>query len=216
MLVLVHVVLPVFLIAGVAALGQRWLKLGPQSLSRATFYIFMPALVFNALVDADLGQSQGGRMALAVVLMGLLLWGAGAGVTRALGLRPQTRSAFTLATVMANLGNYGLPVIQVAFGEAGLVPAAIYLVLYTVLLMPMAIYIAAQGGPRSGNRCGAWRLCPPSTRRRWACSSAGWAGRCRTQWGWRWRCWPRRPIPFFWWCWVCNCRRLSRCPGIGG
>ncbi len=142
---LFEVVLPVFLIAGVAALSQRWLKLDPRALSRATFYVFIPALIFDALADADLGRSQVGPMTVALLIVTLLLLGLGWAVARALRLTAQRRGAFLSAVVMANVGNYGLPVVQMAFGTAGLVPAAIYLMLFNMLLIPLGIYLAAQG-----------------------------------------------------------------------
>lgn len=145
MLTLFNVVLPVFLIAGTAAISQRWLQLDPRPISRVTFYIFASAQVFHALSRAALEQSQMGEMLVALLVGIGILWMLGAWITRKLGLGERTRSAFLLAVLLTNVGNYGLPVILVAFGEPGLVPGIIYLVLFNVILIPIGIYIAAQG-----------------------------------------------------------------------
>ena len=46
---LVNVILPVFMVAGVAALVQPRLKLDVDTLSRLAARVFLPALTFDAL-----------------------------------------------------------------------------------------------------------------------------------------------------------------------
>jgi predicted permease len=57
MTLLINVVLPIFVVAGLAALAQRRLHLDVPTLSRGAFYLFAPALVFDSLTR--LLRSQG-------------------------------------------------------------------------------------------------------------------------------------------------------------
>jgi predicted permease len=54
MSILINVILPIFLAVGVVALAQPWLKLDTGTLSRISFHIFLPALVFESLLGPTL------------------------------------------------------------------------------------------------------------------------------------------------------------------
>ena len=86
MAVLLNVILPVILVAGVAALAQRYVKLDLRTTSRAAFYLFAPALVFDSLVSSTIGGAEFGQIAVALIGVTLALWGLGEGLGRLLHL----------------------------------------------------------------------------------------------------------------------------------
>jgi predicted permease len=145
MTVLINVVLPVFLVAGVAALAQTRLRLDVQTVSRATFYLFAPALVFDGLVSSDIGAAEFGQISAAVLLITAVLWLVGALVGRLLKLEGPTQAAFLAAILLMNAGNYGLPVNLFAFGEAGLARAAVYFTISALLSSSLGVYLTARG-----------------------------------------------------------------------
>lgn len=145
MSVLINVVLPVFLVAGVAALAQRWLHLEARTLSRAVFYIFGPALVFDSLVTSGVEAGDIGRIGLTALAVAGLLWLLGVAVAWLLRLERPTRAAFLTAILQANTGNYGLSVNLFAFGEVGLAWAAVYFTVGTVITTPLGVYLSAAG-----------------------------------------------------------------------
>lgn len=143
--IFLDIVLPVFLIAGLAALTQRWLKLDVHTLARVGFDLFTPALVLDMLARSRFEGGAVLRMSAATVVATLVMWGLGALVARWLRLAAPTRSAFLLALLLGNAGNYGLPVLDFAYGDAALSTASIYLIVSTIITVTLGVYVAAQG-----------------------------------------------------------------------
>lgn len=146
MTVLINVVLPVFLVAGLAALAQLRLRLDVATLSRAAFYLFAPALVFDSLTNSDVGGSVLLQIAAVIVALTAILWAVGALAAWLLRLQGPTRAAFLNAILLANAGNYGLPVNLFAFGPAGLARAVLYLTVHSMLSSGLGVYIGAKSG----------------------------------------------------------------------
>ena len=69
MATLLNVVLPVFLVAGGAALAQTRLRLNAQTLSRAVFYLFAPALIFDSLTTTSVGCTEFGPISLILIVI---------------------------------------------------------------------------------------------------------------------------------------------------
>ena len=137
--------LPVFLIAGAGYLLSRWLQVSPQTLSQVIFYIFSPCLIFNLLTN---NQLSGGDIlsmmllaGLTAAAVGLLTWLAG----RALKLERRMLAAVLITSMFMNAGNFGLPVILFAFGEAGLAYASLFFVTNSILNYTVGVAIASMG-----------------------------------------------------------------------
>lgn len=145
MLLLINVILPVFLVAGVAALAQPRLKLNTHTLSRAAFYLFSPAMVLDALVNSDVSGAEFGQIAATLALTVLALWLVGEIAARALRLDAPTRGAFLVAIVLMNSGNYGMPVSFFAFGEPGLMRASLGVTVNAVIISTVGVYLVARG-----------------------------------------------------------------------
>jgi predicted permease len=145
MTVLLNVVLPVFLVAGVVGLAHHWLRFEARTLSRAVFYLFAPALVFDALAHSEAGAVAFGQVTAAVLLTVFALWVLGSLAARLLRLEGPTHSAFLVSVLLMNAGNFGLSVTLFAFGEAGLAWASIYFTLSALLSASLGAYISARG-----------------------------------------------------------------------
>lgn len=145
MTVLVNIVLPVFIVVGVTALAQLRLRLDINTLSRAVFYLFVPALVFDTLATSDVNGAELGRILAVVLLLTLALWGLGLVVGRLLRLEGPTQATFLVAILLMNAGNYGLPVNLFAFGQAGLARASIYFTASGLLSASLGVYLSARG-----------------------------------------------------------------------
>jgi len=143
--VLINVVLPVFLVAGLAALAQTRLRLETRTLSRAVFYLFAPALVFDSLTGSEASGAQFGRIAVVILASTAALWLAGGLAARLLRLAGSTRAAFLNAILLMNAGNYGLSVNLFAFGPAGLALASLVFTLSALLTSSLGVYLSASG-----------------------------------------------------------------------
>lgn len=153
--ILVNILLPVFIVAGVSAIATGKLSLDVKTFSRAAFYVFSPAMVIDALANSDITGYEYGQLALGLTLTVLALWGLGEVVASVLRLRKETYASFLVTTLLANTGNYGLPVNLFAFGEAGLVRAALVVTVNSMLRSSLGVYLAARG--TSSGRRETWR-----------------------------------------------------------
>ncbi|MER3543488.1 MAG: hypothetical protein C4311_02530 [Chloroflexota bacterium] len=179
--ILIHNLLPIFLVAGAGFVLGRTARPDLTALSRVTFYILSPCFVYSTLLATKLSLDELGRMvafAAAVILVsGLLAWV----VARLLRLSQALTSAFLLVNLFGNTGNYGISLNQLAFGEAAAARASIYYVCSMVLVYSLGVFIAARGQaePRRAltnalkvpalyavllaiaAKTGGWRLPPP-------------------------------------------------------
>lgn len=145
MSVLLNIVLPVFLVVLVSALAQTRLRLDARTLSRIAFYVFSPALVFDALTTSDISGGELGQITIVVLSMTAIMWLIGEGAARLLRLPSPTAAAFLVCILMMNAGNYGVPVNLFAFGEPGLARASIYFTLSAILAATVGVYLSARG-----------------------------------------------------------------------
>ena len=145
MTVLLNVVLPVFIVAGAAALAHLRLRFEARTLSRAVFYLFGPALVFDSLTSSEAGGAVFGQITAAVLLTVLALWLLGTVAARLLRLEGTTQAAFLVAILLMNAGNFGLSVNFFAFGEAGLSLASLYFTVSAVISASLGAYLSARG-----------------------------------------------------------------------
>lgn len=138
-------ILPIFLIAGAGFLLGKTTPTDPRTLSRVTFFIFSPCLVFQLLTQNKLGGAAVFSMAaLTVVVLvgsGLLAWLLGS----LLKLPRPLLVSLVLVAMFGNAGNYGLSLNNFAFGAEGLAYASIYFVTSGLLVYTAGILVASLG-----------------------------------------------------------------------
>lgn len=140
---IVNVVLPVFAIMAAGYLTGRAGLLGEassQALNAFVFYIALPALIFGSMARTELAvvfnwpfiaAFMGGTMAtfaLAALVAGFAF--------------PNRLGGYTLnglSAVFSNTGYMGIPLLQIAFGDAGLLPAVISTLLTGSVWMAIAV-----------------------------------------------------------------------------
>lgn len=149
MTILINIVLPVFLIAGIAAAAQLYLRVDVRSISRIAFYLFSPALVLNSLINSQINSNDFARVAVALLVVTGTLWVIGAGASRLLSLDESTERSFLIAILLTNSGNFGLPLNLFAFGDAGLAWATVYYTVAAVISSSLGVYIVARRGRSS-------------------------------------------------------------------
>ena len=122
--VLYQIILPIFLVLGSGLLLSRKLKRAPagqadglQAFSTLVFYLLGPCLAFSSLAMSDVGAAEVGQIGSFVVVMtlapGVAVWA----LARLLRLSPHETSSLLLVAMFGNVGNYGLPLNELAFGR---------------------------------------------------------------------------------------------------
>ena len=137
--------LPILLISGAGFVLGKSLSVDPRPLGRIIFYIFGPVLVFNLLTQNDLPLNKiAGMMGYAAAVM-LTSAGLAYLAARLLRLERSALTAVVLTTMLANNGNYGVPLIAFAFGPEAQAYASIYFVTSSMLTYTLGVLIASLG-----------------------------------------------------------------------
>lgn len=142
--ILYSVFLPISLpvIGGALLKGLRGLD--TKALSSLSLYVLSPALLFETLKNASI--TSGDIMTtvifclLNVVVLSLLSTLTGKWLRL-----PQTESSgLALTAIFTNSVNYGLPLVLLAFGQAGLDKASVYVVIQIIIMHTLGVYLAAR------------------------------------------------------------------------
>ena len=150
-MVFVKILLPIFIVISLGVFFEKIKRPDFRTISDLTLYFFAPCLVFAGLLKAhDQIASFFPKALVFMVALTLIFWGISILFGHFLRLDVQRQSAFSLGTIMMNVGNYGLPLVLFAYGPEGLAYGVIVLVLFTFPLGTLAIYIASRGRDNPG------------------------------------------------------------------
>ncbi len=141
--------LPVFVCIAVGiGWGYRKLTFPGTFISQLVTLVAVPSLVFHTLVTTRLATSTVVSVALAAAL-GILLMGLlSAALLRLAGFPVRT---LIPTTTFPNAGNLGLPLSQLAFGDAGLSVAVTFFAVTSFLQHTVGVYLlTAHKGGRGG------------------------------------------------------------------
>jgi len=137
------VVAPVFAIVAIGwALGPR-LGLDAKTLSRAAYYVFVPAFTFDVISRSRVPLASAGRMALYAVVTHLAFGAIAFVVARLLRRSRELTAAYVMLSVFGNVGNFGLALITFRLGEAALAPATIYFIVIVLTSFVVCVGVAA-------------------------------------------------------------------------
>ncbi|MFB3852809.1 MAG: AEC family transporter [Vicinamibacterales bacterium] len=138
-------VLPIFIVTAAGFLFARVLGGDVRTLSRVTFNVLSPCLVFTLLVTSEIGAGAFARMTAAAVIVVLATGITTRAIALPMGMDRQTLSALLLVVMFSNNGNYGLPVVLFAFGQEAMAQASVYFVANAVLTYTLGVFLASAG-----------------------------------------------------------------------
>ena len=135
---IVSIVFPIFTIVMIGFFYGRKHRLDMQAANRLNITVFLPALFFSALAGKtfNLVDNAGIAIGCAVVVLGsgLLTWP----VARLLGMQPNT---LVPPSMFNNVGNMGLPLLLLTFGEQTLGAGVVLMLVVTVLQFTVGIWL---------------------------------------------------------------------------
>ena len=141
----VNVVLPVFIVAGLGYVIEKRLRLPIAPFNQLVLYVLMPALVFTSLLAIDFRSEEPAKIALFTVLLAIAMLAVAAAIARLASLDRVTSSALMLTAALPNLGNYGLSVVLLAYGQEGLATGIVLLAVQSLYGIPLGIFLASSG-----------------------------------------------------------------------
>ena len=150
--IFLNVVMPVFGIVAIGYVLGPWLRLEAQTLSRAAYYVFVPAFVFKAISTSRVELGSTLMMVLFMTLAHLVFAALGWAAGRLFKRSAEVTAAFIMIAVFGNVGNFGIPLIRFRLGDSALAPATIYFV--AILITAFIICVGAAGWVKGG-RIGA-------------------------------------------------------------
>lgn len=140
---LLNIVVPVFALAAVGyAFGRRQARTPDMSfINYANVMVFVPALVFSALVANPVDLVHGWPLVAAGVLIILL-----PGILLAFVRGPQlARPAFLMVGMFRNTGNIGIPLMMLAYGKDLLGDIIVLFVLSNLLHFSVGLFVLTKG-----------------------------------------------------------------------
>ncbi len=143
--IFVNVVLPVFIVAGFGFALERRFRMPVVAVNQVVLYVLVPSFIFVSLLPIDLLSAEPLRIgAFAVVLTAAML-AVAAVIARALRLDRVTTRALLLTAAFPNLGNYGLSIALLAYGQEGVRFGTILLAVQMIFGLTLAVFIASSG-----------------------------------------------------------------------
>ena len=146
----IHIILPVFLIIFAGFVLEKVARLDFRSLTYCSLYLFSPALVFSALMKQQIKFDMALSLFFFMLLYTAVMLAVSVTTGRLGRMDRDARGALSLAAVMMNVGNFGLPLAYFAFGERGLNVSILTFVLFNIPLSTLAIVIAQGAGAPLG------------------------------------------------------------------
>ncbi len=139
--IFIGTLLPVFALVGLGAWIAKPLELQARTLSRAAYYLFIPAFVFQTLSSAKIDLTVAARVTLYTTAVHLGVAVLGFLVATLLKRPPATIAAYVLIAIFGNTGNMGLPIVKFDMGAEALPIAVVYFL--AILTISFIVGVAA-------------------------------------------------------------------------
>lgn len=150
--IFVHICLPIFLLIGAGWLLDRRFGIDMGSLVKLNLYLFVPAFLFVYLIETRVSGWEAMRVCTFTLGVILSMMAIAALVARVCRWEVAHCRALQLATMFYNSGNFGIPLMLLAFPENG--PRIQVFVLATMNLatFTLGVLLASDHGPRHWRR----------------------------------------------------------------
>jgi len=144
--ILTRVTLPIIALAALGYLCQSWLKLDIGTLTRLQVNIVMPAFLVHYLSAGKQPLDIVWLVATLSVIQFAILIPLGWLLILAFRLRSSLGPITGLGTAYANVGFFGIPVTQLAFGSEYLLHQSVLTAMMTILVCTLGVWLLSPGG----------------------------------------------------------------------
>ena len=145
------VCLPIFVSVGLGWALDRRFRLHLESLVKLNIYLMVPAFIFTRVLETELSGHDALKIVAfaAATIASMFLCSVIAG--RALALPAGQKQALSLATMFYNCGNFGLPLVTLAFGHEGAAVQVYMLATMNVATFTVGLFLAQKRGESPGS-----------------------------------------------------------------
>ncbi|HML37892.1 MAG TPA: AEC family transporter [Bacillota bacterium] len=141
---LIQVIVPLAIPVAAGALLVRLKGLETKHLLTLVLYCLLPCMVFDTLFKAQISFGDLYQTVLFCLFNLFLLWAIANIAGKLLKLAAPEVAGLTLISTLTNSVNYGLPLVLLAFGQAGLDKASVYVVIQMIIVNTFGVYFAAR------------------------------------------------------------------------
>lgn len=148
--VCLKVTLPIVALVGIGYLAQLRLKFDVASLNRLLVFVVMPCFLIHYLSSADQPISEVWPTIYFTLVQFLFLIPIGWLLAMIFRLKANYTPIVAMATVYANVGNYGIPLVQLAFPPDFILHQSVITSLMTILIVTVGAWLLAPAAQRAG------------------------------------------------------------------
>lgn len=145
-MLMINAILPALIISVVGFVLAKFNVIneaGQKSLSKLTFLLLIPSLLFLGIAQADLDSVFYGQYLTAYFIPVLITFATAMVIARvAFGLKEPSQTIFALGSVYANATIIGLPIIIFILGKEAVVPISIIVTVHSFILFTLATFCA--------------------------------------------------------------------------
>ena len=139
------IILPIFLMIGVGVVMGRAFAIRQDTLNKLNIYVFVPALAFHKFLHSGLGIKEIGSILLFWMLWFAAMWILSAAACALARIPRGDRAVIETGSMFPNVGNFGIPAQELAFGAVGASVQAVVLVIHNVLFFTLGTFIIGGG-----------------------------------------------------------------------
>ncbi len=143
--VVVQNILPILLVASFGFFLRRRMRVDVSSLSSVVFNVLSPCLVFSSLASSQLPGGELLELVIFAILVMLVMGALTLILARLLRLGRAHMASLLLPVMFVNSGNYGLTLLHLRYGEAGISRGVVYYVTTSLLMYTAGVLIASLG-----------------------------------------------------------------------
>ncbi len=145
-----NVCLPIGISVGLGWMLDRKFRLHLESMVKLNIYLMVPAFIFTRIMDTELSGPESLRIVAFTCAMIALMFVCSFIAGRAFRFAPAQKQALSLATMFYNSGNFGLPLVTLAFGHAAVAVQIYVLVTMNVATFTVGLFLAQSHGEAPG------------------------------------------------------------------
>lgn len=149
--IMVEVCLPIFAVVGMGWLIDRKFQLSLETLVKVNLYLLVPSFIFVRLISTPMSGGVAFGIMGAVFSVVLLAGALALIVARMLKMNLPARKSLALASMFGNCGNFGIPLVTLAFGPEGAAVQVYVLVTMNISTFTVGLLLASSEESHGGN-----------------------------------------------------------------
>ena len=142
--ILYTIMLPIFVLIGIGVLFDKLFHPNVRTLTRLTFYVITPAVLLDMTAGSNLQAGEILKISLYAIAHSAVMF---VFATAFFSVRPlrDKRALLTCASMFYNAGNYGIPLMLLAFGDQGVSVIGIILMIQALVMFTAGVLILGDG-----------------------------------------------------------------------